>query len=664
VSVRRPSLMLRGNFHRPSGFAWINRRLAPGLAARGFDVATIPLDGEPESAPPDALPDVYLFHGDPYDFRHAPGYVNACFLHWEYLQLPEAWVREIGRRFDLVVAPSRHSREVYARSGIDLPMPLCPPAVDPAEFHPDAPPWPAPTEKSFRFVHLGGAHRRRGTDVLLDAYAAEFSSADDVALILKAFHYEHHRAWLLEQLAALARPGAPEVVYVHETLPSAAPVFAAADVGVYPLRAECYGLPILECIASGRRVIVTEQTAADEHCTPENADFVRGETVPEGDRTGREPDVGHLRSLMRAAYERGKPDATTQRRVAASVADRTWDRSVGLLADALREHRPARPVRPARAADVSSDPTSDEALPLASAVARAASSRGGASAALLLGRAGSCLETFRDTAPETVTLLWEEGAPARLQRAVEDDERDRCGVPRLAVDPFAEWRRDAERRLAKHVVVCGRAALEGYDRARGSVLPLPPVWSATAPAAPAPPGGPVRFLFLSARPFRDGLRPLLEAWDAARPSDCELVCATDKSALASGHLLRLLVKSPSVVVRDMPRTARERDDLLAAANVLVHPTLADGAPWTALAAMARGRAAILSAHASIARDVEHPVDGFVVEEVTPLALADAIGRMCDRERSAEMGAAALETVRRWSVAACAERLAECLEGPV
>ena len=90
--------------------------------------------------------------------------------------------------------------------------------------------------------------------------AEEFSADDDVCLILKGFHYDHHRPWLERVIrrCGLQRRGAPELCYTHETLPSVAPLLTATDVGVFPLRAECTGLPVLEFIAAGRPVITQE----------------------------------------------------------------------------------------------------------------------------------------------------------------------------------------------------------------------------------------------------------------------------------------------------------------------------------------------------------------------------------------------------------------------
>jgi glycosyltransferase involved in cell wall biosynthesis len=357
--MTRPTLLLHGNFFRPSGFTYVNQKLEAGLRARGWNVVRAANDGAPDEPTPVMPTDLYLFHGDPYQFLPAPARLRVCFAHWEYLRLPRAWRKGLNETFDLVIAPSHASARVYAASGVKIPIVVFPAAFDPREFHPRVPAWDAPTHKNFRFVHLGGAHQRRGTDILLAAYAAEFSAHDDVALILKAFHYEHHRAWLEQQLRAYESPDAPAIVYVRETFDSVAPIFAASDVGVYPLRAECFGLPVLECIAGGRRVIVTRGTALDDFCSDANADFIEAHIVEQDDHTHYEPAVTQLRAWMRRAYERGKPDAAQQTRVAATVAPRTWEHSLDVLADALT----ARLQNASRAMTVQPAPRKEKIFP-------------------------------------------------------------------------------------------------------------------------------------------------------------------------------------------------------------------------------------------------------------------------------------------------------------
>ena len=247
----------------------------------------------------------------PTDFCLLPR-LRVCFVHWEYRQLPHAWTDALNQHFDLVVAPSQASQALYLESGLKIPSVVFPAAVDTAEFHPNVRPWNAPTVKSFRFIHLGGAHARRGTDLVLAAFAAEFTTHDDVALVLKAFHYEHHRAWLERQLARRSSPVRRRLCICTRRSTRSHPSLRRAMWASISLRAECFGLPVLECIASGRRVIVTEKTALDEFCTRENADFVQARVVSKGDGTFAEPTCQSAGAHARSIYARQTPCGTAR----------------------------------------------------------------------------------------------------------------------------------------------------------------------------------------------------------------------------------------------------------------------------------------------------------------------------------------------------------------
>lgn len=691
--IKRPTLLLHGNVFRPCGFTVINRRLVDGLRAQGFAVVVAPLDGEPPSSLPLELPDVYLFHGDPYDFENTPGHLNVCFLQWEYLQVPREWVKDLNARFDLVVAPSHQARAVYQRSGLRLPIVVCPAAIDPMEFNPQATPWPAPTRKTFRFVHLGGAHQRRGTDILLRAYCAEFSADDDVVLIIKAFHYEHHKPWLRELLVRAERLGGPEICYLHETLASVAGVFTAADVGVYPLRAECLGLPVLECLACGRPVIVTENTGLNEFCSERNASFIPAVECPNGDHTGVEPDVQYLRRLLRNAYEHGKLDGPQQRRIAATVADFTWERSVRLLAVALqqgladkrqRHHacpqpRKDRDQRPGGSAGVKQNEHADEVRDgdtqffarVETSLQRAVSlvmdsrtKRNSRESAVLLGRTGACLELLREADAAVWKIVYGAGVPLAAEIAATNAERQRCGVPSLQVSSLALWKQAMEYILADRVLAfgaAGRASFVHSGIASEKILVAHPGIDIKSrrPRYPRP-DEPVRFLFVSTQPFRDGMRLLLEAWQALRLRNGELHCAMDKSILTSPYLLRLLVANPTVILHELPAvwSPQTLPDLYARADCVVHPSLVDGLSLPVRYGMACGKPAIVSSMSSVCDQLSPETNGYKLDALDTEALVRLLSRaVSDRAALRRMGQAARETATRWTWAAFEETLA-------
>lgn len=616
-------VMLHGPLGAPTGFSLINRRLVAGLRTRGHRVTEMPTDagagftdherrsrqtvsstGEPRRAPRATPPDVYLFHDWPFDFAHAVGRANAFFLEWEYRRLPAAWVRALDRSFDLVVVPSRAAGRVCRESGLRAPIHVCPGGVDTSEFHPARRPVALPTRKRFRFIHLGGAHERRGTDVLLRAYGAEFTADDDVCLVLKGFHYERHRPWLEREMrrAGLARTDAPEILYRHAYLPSVAPYFAAADVGVFPMRAECLGLPVLECIASGRPVIVPRGTGLDQFCNARNARFVAAAPVERRGRAALEPDVAHLRKLMRAAYERGPLSDDEQRAVAATVAGKTWGASLDGLSRALA----AALARATRRSGAAATPARVRA----------------GSAGAIVGRAGSCLTAFRDAADAGLPLRLRHGASAPLAGAIAAATRLRraAGMPPPRVTPVARWQDAAELALATDVAVTSRAAARAFARAGFAathvhvVPPTPPV-RLRAPA----PRGRARYLFAADDPFVAGLLLLLDAWERAALADAELVLACDALVWRSHRVLRWLVAHPAVRVVAPSRAGLRRE--VAAAHYVVVPS---DETDVALEALARGRPLVAASGTTAAALLTPPRDGWTFRAGSAAALAAAL----------------------------------------
>lgn len=582
-------IMVHGPFGAPTGFSLINRRLASGLRARGHRVAAMPTDGEPVRLPRPVPPDVYLFHDWPFDFGHGVGTTNAFFLEWEYRRLPRPWARALDRAFDLVVVPSRAAARVCRESGVTRPVHVCPGGVDPHEFRPDRRPAALPTRKRFRFIHLGGAHERRGTDVLLRAYGAEFTRDDDVCLVLKGFHYERHRPWLEREMrrAGLLRPDAPAILYRHAYLPSVAPYFAAADVGVFPMRAECLGLPVLECIASGRPVIVPRGTGLDEFCTVRNARFVTATPVERRGKAALEPDVEDLRRLMRAAYEAGPLPAGERRAVAATVAGRTWDASLDGLARALER--------------------------------LAARARRATSPAVVVGRAGSCLRAFLE-APGAVRLRYGAVAPLPDVLATSARARARAGAPAPRRAPIERWQDAAELALATDVAVTSAASARAFTRAGvRSVHLVQPAVPARAWVPPRP--GRPRYLFAAGDPFPAGIALVLAAWERAAPGDADLVCVCDPVVWCSQRTLRWLVAHPRVAVRPIAR-ARLRGEI-AAAHYLIVP--AEDPLDCFVEAIATGRPLIAAAGTAAASLVAPGRDGWIFRAGAVAGLAAALG---------------------------------------
>lgn len=675
----RPSLLLHGNFRDSTSFATVNHHLSAGLRRMGYAVTEVPFSGPAPLIEDLPAPDIYLFNGFPHDILSAPGKLNVFLFVCEYRRLEPHYrelVDRVNHYFDLLVVPSRFVARVAKQSGIRLPVRICPHGADPHEFHPGVPPAPLPTRKSFRFLNVGGAIGRKGFDVLLRAYVNEFSALDDVCLVIKVRGYKLEEDWAdrVLQRAKLDRSDAPEVIYVNEDYASVAGYYSACDMGVFPHRGEGFGLPILECLASGRRVIVTRGTGPMDFCTRENSVFVPARPAVSRGRHWLEPDMEILRRAMRHAYENRVPRGSDAERIRASVSGWTWGAAVAALDSHLREclaqrHQPLpRPRNPAPVVvysfaqrDLTSwkrfvrniDRCLNQRYPAYQGIAeRDAPAK--LTPDLVVGQSEHCLEAFlrAERANPAVRRIFHQETALWSRDLVSNAERERCGLAPVMRPPIAYWRNSLECHLADRIVVSSQAAARHFQREKDiekKLLVIPWGFDIRDPAPRRNPGT-LRFLFAGFDPVRKGVRILFEAWNRLRPRGAELWCYMNEEVLTSKLLLALLVRNPSIVVHPAV-SQRKLFDLQRQTDCSVLPSLEDSFSVTVADGMGMGRPAIVSTETGIADFIDHRRNGCIVPTGSVRGLMNALEYCCeDPRRIEEMGAAARETakLRPWT----------------
>lgn len=368
MSGRPLGVIWEGSFFVHHSLANVNCEVAALLAGwDGIDLGLIPYerhrfgdDVDPRYRVISALlghrpPTVHCHvrHRWPPDFTPPEEGVFVLVQPWEYGWVPTAWVEAITAAVDELWTHTRFVRDAYVRSGVDPgKVQVIPLGVNPARFNPDVEPFPVRTEKSFKFLFVGGAIERKGFDVLLRAYAEEFTSADDVCLVVKDFFYGGSGRELVRALRRDER--APEVRYGYGTMDPTrlGGLYTACDCYVQPYRGEGFGLPILEAMACGLPVVVTGRGAALDYCTEETAYFVPAaeEAFPPDDwppelptvrpATWFEPDLAALRRLMRHVFEYREEASRKGALARAHVHERyLWARTVEEMVARLERWR-------------------------------------------------------------------------------------------------------------------------------------------------------------------------------------------------------------------------------------------------------------------------------------------------------------------------------------
>jgi glycosyltransferase involved in cell wall biosynthesis len=368
IRVSKPTLQIQGPFETSYSLALVNRHLALAMDQIGdFDVSIHCTEGPGDYTPKEAdladkpaakwlwqkskmlseRPHVVIRNLYPPRVHDVPGKLNLLYSYWEDSLLPSDWVRDFNRHIDAVLAPSRHVERVMRDSGVKVPVRFVGAGVEERFFRPRA---AAPREswRSFTFLHISSGFPRKGVDILLQAYFTEFSSADNVRLVIKTFPNVHNDVG--DQIAAWRgkTPNPPKCAHIDRDIPPEEidQLYDGADCLVYPSRAEGFGLPIAEAMAQKLPVIVTGYSGHMDFCSKETAFILGYDLVPSQSHLAvpgakwAEPRVDDLRARMRCVYE-NRNSEEVRRRVEAAYENIStnfrWSRvarRVGRVVDA------------------------------------------------------------------------------------------------------------------------------------------------------------------------------------------------------------------------------------------------------------------------------------------------------------------------------------------
>jgi glycosyltransferase involved in cell wall biosynthesis len=331
--------------------------LAGALTAAGYAPS-----GDEASWPGGAL---HVGHGAPATLRRvASARVNVGRTAWYTDRLPTGWHRPCAA-LDEVWVPTQAARAAFAAGGVpEDRLRVVPTAVDTARFTPDGAAMTLEGARGFTFLSVFDWTLRKGWDVLVAAYLAEFSPQDDVALVLKpssTLGVDAGRAVaaLQDHIVSLGHdPEAiPEILFEWGELPAdgLAALYRAADCFVLPTRGEGLGRALLEAQACGVPAIATATGAAGELLPPGSPLRLDATDVPVSDAAARErpaltgqrwaePDVAALARLLRAAVADPAATAAQGAQAAAWVVERHGPAAVAAALAGAPEH-PRMPPR-------------------------------------------------------------------------------------------------------------------------------------------------------------------------------------------------------------------------------------------------------------------------------------------------------------------------------
>lgn len=236
--------------------------------------------------------------------------------------LPSNWIQKCNQMDELWVT-GQPQAEAYLRSGISpRKIHILNGAVDESLFNPNAcQKIDLETGRTFNFFAIFEWIYRKGWDVLFESYFREFSSQDDVCLILRAYlpgvKAQNSKQKILSEISRIAekvgkrKSDLPKVKILDDVIPThqLANYYHSVDCVLSPSRGEGWGRPQQEAMLMGLPVISTGWGGNMEFMSPETNYLIDYKLKPVRnvepffwdytESQWAEPNHEHLSQLMR-----------------------------------------------------------------------------------------------------------------------------------------------------------------------------------------------------------------------------------------------------------------------------------------------------------------------------------------------------------------------------
>lgn len=343
-------ILFKGNLFNPTGMATVNRETVKALVRAGVKVqVTDPwhdkydfnkglerLNDSINVADEDV---VTIFADYPHHWREAYGSIYGEFVH-EGTRLHEGWAQGLNQAKKLFV-PSTATKNLFRWNGVTVPIEVIPHGTNPLLYKPRNKDVEL-NDNEFAFLSInswtGLPNDRKGTDLLIKAFDEEFKNDKDVKLILKIGTFWQGPTDYLKSIYQILGHINENIIFndQYATEEHLSKLYNDCDCFVAPTRGEGFGLTILDSLASGLPVIVTDDLNSGhmDFCKGREGVLLVGvKERKQGDprfyTNGcllAEPDFEELKKQMRYAYEHKKEIKEKALRDSEFIRENyTWD---------------------------------------------------------------------------------------------------------------------------------------------------------------------------------------------------------------------------------------------------------------------------------------------------------------------------------------------------
>ncbi len=268
---------------------------------------------------------------------------RIAYTVWETTRIP-ARERAFLDGFDQLWTPSTWGRDNLVDNGFDHDcIRVVAEGVNSGRFKPMPAIGARRTDGRFRFLCVAKWEQRKGIDILLRAFARAFAPSEPVELILHCFNPAVPGFRIETAIASERLPPHAMLTPSYPIADSRMPMlYNLCDAFVLPTRGEGWGLPVIEAMACGLPVIVTDYGACRDFVNDDKAYPLRvAGMLPVSDADHFDPaldfgcwarpDEDHLVALMREVFENRQAAAVKAARARDDVLSRwTWDHAAAV----------------------------------------------------------------------------------------------------------------------------------------------------------------------------------------------------------------------------------------------------------------------------------------------------------------------------------------------
>ena len=262
----------------------------------------------------------------------APVLVSHCYA-WEETIFPINIALQL-EKFDGIFTTSQFTSTALRASGYTGQTTCIGNGVDHLKTEPRPSTRRTDAGRGFRFLHISSGLLRKGMDIGIKAFLAEFSHEPDVKLIIKTHYNEINVIYgLVESLSPSERKQIDIIDddLSHQELQD---LMREADFCFFPSRGEGFLLPAAEAMVVGTPVCVTECGGNQEFCTKDTALIIPTKLhqarshVTAGKSAWLEAKEDDIRKKLRQARRMSQQDRLKLTETARDhIGQYTWSRS-------------------------------------------------------------------------------------------------------------------------------------------------------------------------------------------------------------------------------------------------------------------------------------------------------------------------------------------------